>query len=86
MKVKDLIKGQIYALPCPVNGYILKPFIFDKVKSHSFSGTLAGYYFIGVESPDLIVPAMPLFDNLGNFVDYGILNARLLTPLELELL
>lgn len=84
MKVKDLVKGQVYALPCPMSGYVLKPFIFDK--AHSFSSTLVRYYFIGIESLDLIVPAVLLHDNLGNFVDYGIINARLLTPLELELL
>lgn len=84
MKVKDLVQGRIYAIPCPMNGYVLKPFIFDKIKPHNnFSFAL---HFIGIEPPNLILPIMSLYDNFGNIVDYGEVDIRPLTSLEMELL
>lgn len=78
-KVKDLVKGQLYNLKCPVSGYELKPFIFDKLE-------FGAAYFIGVQSPSLVVPLAGFYDSDTNRISYTLIDASPLTPLEVELL
>lgn len=90
MKVKDLVKGQVYALQCPINNYALKPFVFDRIKPHR--NTVLGMnifecYFFGMESPNLIYPVAVLLDEtFTKVLDYGTILATPLTSLEMELL
>lgn len=87
IKVKDLVKGQIYALRCPMNNYVLKPFIFDctKPSRNSFRMDMYECYFFGIDSPNLIYPIGVLLEGT-KVLDYGWIDAALLTPLEVELL
>lgn len=85
MKVKDLVKGQIYALKCPINSFTLKPFIFDCIRPRRKDLGIFECYFLGMESPNLIYPIAVLYDG-GEVLDYGTIPATPLTPLEVELL
>lgn len=87
MKVKDLVKGQVYALQCPINNHALKPFVFDRIKPHRIWMNIFECYFFGMEGSNLIYPVTVLLD--GTFtkvLDYGTILATPLTPLEVELL
>lgn len=90
MKVKDLVKGQVYALQCPINNYALKPFVFDRIKprrSTALGMNIYECYFFGMESPNLIYPVVVLLDKtFTKVLDYGTILATPLTPLEMELL
>jgi hypothetical protein len=90
MKVEDLVKGQAYALQCPVNNYALKPFIFYCIKPHRNTAlgiNIYECYFFGIESPNLIYPVVVLLDDtFTKVLDYGSILAAKLTPLEMELL
>lgn len=84
MKVKDLVKGQVYSLKCQINNYALKPFVFDCIKPLNF---IYVCYFFGMEGPDLIYPiAVLLDDTFTKVLEYGTIPATPLTPLEVELL
>jgi hypothetical protein len=85
MLVKDLKKGNVYYLKCPVNNYKLKPFIFKKIEENSKSPFLY-CVFDGIVSPKIKYPIVVLRDSCSNIVDYGTIDARILTPLEIELL
>ena len=90
MKVKDLVKGQVYALQCPINNYALKPFVFDCIKPHRNTAlrmNIYECYFFGMESPNLIYPVAVLLDEtFTKVLDYGVILATPLTSLEMELL
>jgi hypothetical protein len=90
MKVKDLVKGQVYALQCPINNYALKPFVFDRIKPHrniALGMNIYECYFFGMESPNLIYPVAVLLDEtFTKVLDYGTILATPLTSLEMELL
>lgn len=90
MKVKDLVKGQVYALQCPINNYALKPFVFDRIKPHrniDLGMNIYECYFFGMESPNLIYPVAVLLDEtFTKVLDYGTIRATPLTSLEMELL
>jgi hypothetical protein len=90
IKVKDLVKGRIYTLKCPMNNYNLKPFIFDHIKPYrktSFGTNICECYFFGIKSHNLIYPIAVLLDEtLNEVLDYGSIDATLLTSLEMELL
>lgn len=85
MKVKDLVKGQIYALQCPMNNYALKPFVFDRIEPNKSVSYVYHCHFFGIESPNLIYPISVLLNGT-EMLDYGCINATPLTPLEVELL
>lgn len=80
IKVEDLVKGQVYALKCPINNYALKPFVFACIKPHR-NNAFYDCYFFGIQSPNLIYPIKVVLDG-----DYAMIDAILLTPLEVELL
>lgn len=90
MKVKDLVKGQVYALQCPINNYTLKPFVFVSIEPHRNTVLGVGIYecyFFGMESPNLIYPVVVLLDDtFTKVLDYGTILATPLTSLEAELL
>ena len=85
MKVKDLVKEQVYALKCPISNYALKPFIFDCIKPHKLSTNVNYCHFFGMESPNLIYPIVVLLNGT-EVLDYGTIPATPLTSLEVELL